>query len=129
MAETPKRDTQGNNKASGAPAQSNPDRPVGMAIHLEPVENSDRPVVANYTVVNLSPGMVFVDFGFLEPGMLAALPRMAKAGGKLPERLNGKLAVRVAMGYDALANLHQQLGRVLAGLSEATEKGRKGGGD
>jgi len=27
--------------------------------------------------------------------------------------------VRVALGYDALANLHQQLGRVLAGLSQA----------
>ncbi len=32
------------------------------------------------------------------------------------------------MGYDAMANLHQQLGRVLAGLSDAAEKGRKGGG-
>jgi hypothetical protein len=69
-----------------------------------------------------------VDFGFLELGMLAALPRVAKQGGKLPERLNGKVAVRVAMGYDAMANLHQQLGRVLAGLGEAAGKGRKGGG-
>ena len=100
---------------------------VGMGIRLAPVNNSDQPVVANYTALNVSPGMVFVDFGFLEPGMLAALPRVAKQGGKLPERLNGKLAVRVVMGYDAIANLHQQLGRVLAGLSAATNKGRKGG--
>ncbi len=64
----------------------------------------------------------------LEPAMLAALPRVAKEGGKLPERLNGKLAVRVALGYDAMSNLHQQLGRVLAGLGEAAGKGRKGGG-
>jgi hypothetical protein len=70
---------------------------------------------------------VYVDFGFLEPAMLAALPRVAKEGGKLPERLNGKLAVRVAMGYDTMANLHQQLGRVLAGLGEVAGKGRKGG--
>ena len=103
-------------------------KPAGMGIRLAPVGDSDQPVVANYTAVNLSPGMVFVDFGFLEPGMLAALPRVAKEGGKLPERLNGKLAVRVAMGYDAMANLHQQLGRVLAGLNAAAEKGRKGGG-
>ena len=102
-------------------------KPAGMGIRLAPVGDSDQPVVANYTAVNLSPGMVFVDFGFLDPGMLAALPRVAKQGGKLPERLNGKLAVRVAMGYDAMANLHQQLGRVLAGLKDAAEKGRKGG--
>lgn len=127
MADAPEKDTQGNNNATGAPAQGKPDKPVGMGIHLVPVENSDQPVVANYTALNISPGMVFVDFGFLEPGMLAALPRVAKEGGKLPETLNGKLAVRVAMGYDAVANLHQQLGRVLVGLSAAASKGGKGG--
>jgi hypothetical protein len=128
MADALKKESQGNNNAIDAPAQGKPDKPVGMGIRLAPVDNSDQPVVANYTALNISPGMVFVDFGFLEPGMLAALPRVAKEGGKLPERLNGKLAVRVAMGYDAVANLHQQLGRVLVGLSEAANKGRKGVG-
>jgi hypothetical protein len=100
-----------------------------MGIRLAPVDDSDQPVVANYTAINVSPGMVFVDFGFFEPGMLAALPRLAKEGGKMPERLNGKLAVRVALGYDALANLHQQLGQVLKGLSDAARAaGAKKGG-
>lgn len=128
MADAPKKESQGNN-ASGAPAQGKLDKPAAMGIRLAPVGNSDQPVVANYTALNLSPGMVFVDFGFLDPAMLAALPRVAKQGGKLPERLNGKLAVRVAMGYDAAANLQQQLGRVLAGLSGAAETGSKGGGN
>jgi hypothetical protein len=52
------------------------------------------------SVFNIAPGMVFIDFGFLEPAMLTALPRVAKEGGKLPESVNGKLAVRVAMSYD-----------------------------
>ena len=116
-------------EAKESKGKKEPDSPVGAAgpasqtrqlgIRLVPVENSDQPVVANYCSINVSPGMAFVDFGFLEPGMLAALPRVARSGGKLPERLNGKLAVRVAMGYDALANLHQQLGQVLKGLSQA----------
>ena len=93
-----------------------------LALRLAPVRDSDQPIVANYTALNVSPGMVFVDFGFIEPGMLAALPRMAREGGKMPESINGKLAARVALGYDALAQLHQQLGRVLAGLSEAASK-------
>ena len=93
-----------------------------LALRLVPVRDSDQPIVANYTALNVSPGMVFVDFGFLEPGMLAALPRVAREGGKLPEAINGKLAARIALGYDALAQLHQQLGRVLAGLSEAASK-------
>ena len=97
---------------------------TGMGIRLAPVGDSDQPVLANYTALNVSPGMAFIDFGFLEPGLLAALPRVAKAGGKLPERLNGKLAVRVALGYDTLANLHQQLGQVLKGLGQAQARAK-----
>ncbi len=50
----------------------------------------------------------------------AALHRVARA-----ERMDHKLAVRVALGYDALANLHQQLGRVLAAARQATSTGTK----
>ena len=89
---------------------------VGLNIRLAPVNNSDQPVLANITRVNGAPGMVFVDFGFLEPAALSALSRLAQTGGKIPENLNGKLAVRVALGFDTLAALHQQLGQVVAGL-------------
>lgn len=108
-------------KTEQAPTQA---KPVGLGIKLVPVAQSDQPVLSNLTMVNVSPGMAFIDFGFLEPGLLAALPRMARSGGKLPERLNGKLAVRVALGFDSLANLHQQLGQVLKGLSEVRAQAR-----
>jgi len=90
-----------------------------MGIRLVPVGNSDQPVMVNYTALNVAPGMAFIDFGFLEPGMLAAIPRVVKQGGKLPESINGKLAVRVVMSYDVLANLHQQLGQMLSDLNRA----------
>src|SRR3954468_12595053 len=96
-----------------------------MGIRLQPVDNSGQPVLANYTNLNISPGMVFIDFGFLEPGLLTALPRVARSGGKLPESVNGKLAVRVAMGYDGLANLHQQIGQLMAGLRDARSQAGK----
>jgi hypothetical protein len=104
--------------AATAPAADAP-KAKGLGIRLVPVDNSDQPVVANYTTLNVAPGMVFIDFGFLEPAMLTALPRVAKQGGKLPESVNGRLAVRVAMGYDSLAGLHQQLGRMLTSLRAA----------
>jgi hypothetical protein len=113
-------DATGPAESAGAPRRS-------MAIRLTPVNNSDQPVVANYSSIDVAPGMTFIDFGFIEPGMLAALPRVARQGGKLPERIGGKLAVRVAMGYDALANLHQQIGRVLAGLQAAARQAQSGG--
>ncbi len=96
--------------------QGKQDKAAGLNIRLAPVDNSDQPVLANFTRLNGAAGMVFVDFGFLEPAALAALSRLARSGGKIPETLNGKLAVRVALGYDTLASLHQQLGRVVEGL-------------
>jgi hypothetical protein len=114
MADATKKEAQ---TKSGATAGARAGQSLGIG--LVPVDNSDQPVVANYTSLSVAPGMVFVDFGFLEPSVLAGLPRIARAGGKLPERLNGRLAVRVVLGYDALATLHQQLGQVLGRLSQA----------
>jgi hypothetical protein len=96
---------------------------IGMGIRLVPSATSDQPVVANYSAVTLAPGMGFIDFGFLEPGMLATLPRLAKEGGKLPESINGRLAVRVALSYETLANLHQQLSKALGSLQAAAKRG------
>jgi hypothetical protein len=96
-----------------------------LAVRLTPVEDSDLPVVANYTAINVSPGMAFIDFGFIEPGMLTALPRMVQQGAKLPENINCRLAVRVAMGLEALANLQQQLTQVLASAQAASAAAKK----
>jgi hypothetical protein len=96
---------------------------IGLGIRLVPSGDSDQPVVANYSALTLAPGMGFLDFGFLEPAMLAALPRVAKEGGKLPESINGRLAVRVALSYETLANLQQQLTKALAGLQAAAKRG------
>jgi hypothetical protein len=95
------------------------ERRKSLGIRLAPAGNSDQPVMANCVQVNAAPGLAFVDFGFLEPAMLGALPHVAKQGGKLPETLNGRLAVRVAMGYEGIASLHQQLGKLLLGVSAA----------
>ena len=105
-----------------AEAKEAVEKSAGLKIRLAPVENSDQPVLANFTRLNGAPGMVFVDFGFLEPAALSALSRLAQSGGKIPESLNGKLAVRVALGHDTLAALHQQLGQAIGGLKARHEE-------
>ena len=99
-----------------------------LALRLTPVNNSDQPVLANTSNVQLAPGMAFIDFGFIEPGLLAALPRVAQQGGQLPKEINGRLAVRVAMGYDGLAQLQQQLTRVMGELAKLTEVAKRQSG-
>ena len=110
-------------KKEGEQAAAAPDQgQKALGLRLVPVGNSDQPVFANVCNVNVAPGVAFIDFGFLEPAMLTALPRVAKQGGKLPERIDGRLAVRVALGVEALASLHQQVGRVLAAAQKAVKK-------
>src|SRR5437868_13936557 len=87
----------------GASAQS-------VNLQLLPANGSDQPLLANVTIVQPTVGVTLVDFGFLDPGAMTVLTNIARAGMKVPERINGRLAARVAMSYEALAALHQQLG-------------------
>ena len=84
-------------------------RSVSLGVRLVPTNNSDQPLFANYTAVNATPGTAFIDFAFLEPSMLAALPRAEK----MPESINGRLVVRVALAPDALQNLARQINALL----------------
>ncbi len=115
MAEKTKPAAEPPAEQAASPAQP---RTIGLGVRLVPAGDSDQPRVANYTSLTLAPGMAFIDFGFFEPAMLAALPRVAQQGGKLPEAINGRLATRVAMSYETLNNLHQQLASALQGLKK-----------
>ena len=84
-------------------------RSVSLGVRLVPVDNSDQPLFANYTTVNATPGVAFLDFAFLEPSVLLALPHVEK----VPESINGRLVVRVALAPDALQNLARQLNALL----------------
>lgn len=124
MAEAPKKDDkpEATTTAASADTTAGAGTRQRMGVRLAPVNNSDQPVVANYATVNVAQGMVFIDFGFLEPGLLAALPRLAKQGGKLPQALDGKLAVRVAMGYDALQSLKRQIDILIANAARGEKR-------
>lgn len=102
-----------------------PKQAVTVTVQLKPVNNSDQPLSVNYTGCSVAPGVVYLDFGFVEPALLAALSRNAKAGQPIPTMVEGKLAVRVGLGYDALQNLYRQLDGVLRGLSSGIQ-GKKG---
>jgi len=60
-------------------------------LQLMPANGSDQPVPANITLVEPTAGVALLDFGFLDPGAMAALTRMARAGKQVPERLNQQI--------------------------------------
>jgi hypothetical protein len=106
--------------ATEAP-EAPPSRSAQMRLNLKAVEHADQPVFSNFTTVQGAPGMVFVDFGFLEPAMLPGLARLAQSGGKMPEQVNGRLACRVVLGMEAATQLARQLEQHLHRLSSESE--------
>ena len=94
------------------------DTAIALNVRLKPSEPSAHPRATNYTNVSVAQGIAYVDFGFIEPTLLAAIAKTAKDGQAAPKGLDGILVTRVAMGVDVLARLHQQIQQVLVGMRE-----------
>ena len=88
---------------------------------LKPSKPSVHPRATNYTNVGVAQGIADVDFGFIEPALLATIAKTAKDGPAAPKGLDGTLVTLVAMGVDVLARLHQQIQQVLVGLRDARQ--------
>lgn len=97
------------------------DKTIALNVCLKPSEPSAHPSATNYTSVGVAQGIVYVDFGFIEPALLAAVAKTSKEGQAAPKALDGTLVTRVAMGVEVLAGLHQQIHHVLVGLRDAAQ--------
>lgn len=82
-------------------------------IELRPVDNSDQPILANFAAVQATPGLVFLDFGFLAPQAINSIARLASNGATGHASISGRLACRVALSGDAVASLAKQLNQLL----------------
>lgn len=91
-------------------------------VQLQPVGDSQQPIFSNFATAQGGSGLVFIDFGFFDPGALPAVARLAQSGGKVPEVVNGRLACRVALSLDATIQLAQQLDQLLRGLQARAQQ-------
>jgi hypothetical protein len=97
------------------------DKTISLNVRLKPSESSAHPRATNYTNVGVAQGIAYLDFGFIEPALLAAIAKTAKDGQAAPKGLEGHLVTRVAMSVDVLARLHQQIQQILVGLRDARQ--------
>ena len=101
------------------------EKTIALNVRLKRSESSGHPRATNYTNVGVTQGIAYVDFGFIEPTLLAAIAKTSKDGQAAPKGLEGALVTRVAMGVDVLARLHQQIQQVLIGLRDARQSKAK----
>jgi hypothetical protein len=97
------------------------DATIALNVRLKPSDSSAHPRAANYTNVGMAQGIAYLNFGFIEPALLAAIAKTAKDGQAAPKGLDGHLVTRVAMDVGALARLQQQIQQVLVGLQSARQ--------
>ncbi len=99
---------------------------IALNVRLKPSDSSAHPRAVNYTNVGVAQGMAYLDFGFIEPALLAAIAKTAKDGQAAPKGLDGHLVTRVAMDVGALARFQQQIQQVLVALRDARQPKAKG---
>ena len=97
------------------------DQTIALNVRLKPSEPSAHPRATNYTNVAVAQGIAYLGFCFIEPTLLAAIAKTAKAGQAAPKGVEGYLVTRVAMGVDVLARLYQQIQQVLVSLRDARQ--------
>ncbi len=114
MSMTPSTD-----KASSRRDTSLAESATHIPLHLRATDLASRAVVSNVSVVHPGAGMVFIDFGFIEQQALTDLQRAMRAGQPVPG-LEGRLECRIAMGVADIAQLAQQLQRVLVSLRRSS---------
>lgn len=102
--------------------KQNGDKSVVVNVRLKSIEDADQPILANYSQASLAQGLAYIDFGFLEPGLIGAVAQRAQKGEALPKQLVGTRAVRLALPVDAVIRLHQQLQQMVASLQPAQQK-------
>ncbi len=68
----------------------------------------------------MAQGIAYVDFGFIEPTLLAAIAKTAKDGQAAPKTLDGHL-VTPGDGHQRLARLQQQIQHILVDLRDARQ--------
>jgi hypothetical protein len=56
------------------------DQTIALNVRLKPSESSAHTRATNYTNVGVAQGMAYLDFGFIEPTLLAAIVKTAEEG-------------------------------------------------
>jgi hypothetical protein len=101
------------------------DRSTQVTVRLRPVEQSDQPIMSNFATVAVAQGIAYLDFGFIEPALLAKVMVDSQNGKGLPEQVEGKLVARVSLGLDVMARLQHQMRQVFVSMKQAQKNGAK----
>ncbi len=89
---------------------------TAVNVRLRAVEQLDQPITSNFATLTVAQGIAYLDFGFIEPAMLATVMVNSQNGQAVPEQVEGKLVARISLGLDVLARLQHQMQQVFVSM-------------
>jgi hypothetical protein len=99
------------------------EKATAVTVRLHAVEQSDQPIASNVATVTVAQGIAYVDFGFIDPALLARVALDSQNGQALSEQVDGKLVVRFSLGLDVMARLQGQMQQVFQSMRQAQVNG------
>lgn len=102
--------------AEGINTNANGTRTVTLNVRLKSAEHTSLPIVANYTDAHVGQGIAYLNFGFIEPGMLREVGKRSQKEDTAPKHIEGSLTTRVAIPLDSLFRLQEQLSHIIIRL-------------
>ncbi|MGC3974751.1 MAG: hypothetical protein QM771_10260 [Nitrospira sp.] len=108
--------------AVGNSPKQNGHKSVAVNVRLQSTGDIGQPTLVNYSHASVAQGVAYIDFGFIEPRLIGAVTQCAQKGETMPKQLVGSRAARVALPFDAMIRLHQQLQQMVASLQTAKSK-------
>ena len=96
---------------------------TAVTVRLRPVEQSDQLIMSNFATMSVAQGIAYLDFGFIEPALLATVMVASQNGKAVPEQVGGKLVARVSLGLGVLGRLQHQMQQVFLNMRQAPVKG------
>jgi hypothetical protein len=102
-----------------------PEKITAVNVRLRAVEQSDQPIMSNFATVAVAQGIAYLDFGFIEPALLAKVMVDSQNGQTLPGQVEGKLVARVSLGLDVMAQLQHQMQQVFMSMRRVQGYGTK----
>ncbi len=89
-----------------------PPSQMQVNVKMQQGEQTGQPIYSNFTVAHPGQGVVFVDFGFLDPQTIHTINRIAQSGDN-SKTVNARMSCRMAISLEAANQLTRQLNQLL----------------
>ncbi len=113
------------NKQNNASKDAAHQSPVQVNVNMQQGEHTGQPIYSNFTTVQPGQGVVFVEFGFLDPQTINALNQMVRnKPDEKTQTVHARMSCRIAISLESASQLTLQLNQFLQSTKKMIDQQR-----